>query len=797
MAISALLIAGSALAQTAKISVQVDKPGPPISPLLYGIFFEEINRAGDGGIYAEMIQNRSFEDDRGGDEAVPTKVPGWMLVKRQEVAASIAIDASQPLGPKNPHSLRLDVGQAPAVRAGVANEGFKGIAVHKGSRYRFSMYARSGHGLAGPVTVGIQDAFGTLATTAVSGVGAEWKKFDAVLTAGDTTATAQLVIAVASPGTLWIDQVSLFPQDTWHGRPNGLRSDLAEMLRAMRPAFVRFPGGCYVEGNKLPNAFRWKQTVGDPAQRPGHWNLWGYRSTDGLGYHEYLQLCEDLGAEPLLVINCGMSHEEMHVKGVAQVPDLAEYLQDALDAIQYANGPADSKWGALRAKAGHPAPFNLKYMEIGNENGGPTYDKHYKLFYDAIKARYPRMNLVANTMTRPGPVDIDDEHYYSSPEFFMANAAKYDKYPRDAHKVYVGEYAVTQGAGKGNLRAALGEAAFMTGLERNSDVVIMASYAPLLVNVNWRQWNPDAIQYDNCRVCGTPSYYVQKMFAEARGDVVLPIELDAPAMSVPGKGGAIGVGTWSTQAEFKDLQVTAANGELLLKSDFSRGLKGWRKLQGQWQVEDGALRQVGPDQGGRLLAGDRQWKDYTYSLKARKLGGHEGFLILFNVQNDRAKSWWNLGGWGNQRHGLEMDGLAGETVSGRIETGRWYDIRIEVRGARIRCYLDGKLLHDVNPTLPSMFVAASRARPGGDVILKVVNAADEPRATAIDLAGLKEKVKSAMANVLTAESPDDENTLDEPAKVVPVCRPVSGAGVRFRHTFPAHSVTVMTVKVGE
>jgi alpha-L-arabinofuranosidase len=797
MAIWTLLTAGSAIAQTVKISVQVDKPGPRISPLLYGIFFEEINRAGDGGIYAEMIQNRSFEDDRGGDEAVPAKMPGWTLIKRDGVAATIAIDVSHPLGPNNPNSLRLDVGSAPAVCAGVANEGFKGIAVRKGSQYQFSMYARAGNGLKGPVTVSIQDSFGTLATTAISGLGAEWKRFDAVLTAGNTTATAQLVIAVTSPGTLWIDQVSLFPKDTWHGRPNGLRPDLGEMLHAMRPAFVRFPGGCYVEGNKLPNAFRWKQTIGAPAGRPGHWNLWGYRSTDGLGYHEYLQMCEDLGAEPLFVINCGMSHVEMKVKGVAEVPDLAEYLQDALDAIEYANGPVDTKWGALRAKAGHPAPFNLKYMEIGNENGGPTYDKHYKLFYDAIKAKYPRMNLVANTMTRPGPVDIDDEHYYSSPEFFMANAAKYDKYRRDAQKVYVGEYAVTQGAGKGNLRAAVGEAAFMTGMERNSDVVIMASYAPLFVNVNWRQWNPDAIQYDNSRVCGTPSYYVQKMFAETCGDVVLPAEFDAPSMNVPCKGGAIGVGTWSTQAEFKDLQVTAANGEVLFKSDFSKGIKGWRKLQGQWQVKDGALQQTGPDQGGRLLAGDRKWKDYTYTLKARKLAGQEGFLILFNVQNDHAKSWWNIGGWGNQRHGLELDGVAGEAVSGHIETGRWYDIRIEVRGARIRCYLDGQLLHDVNPTVKSMFVVASRANRTGDVILKVVNAADEPRAAEIELAGLKGKVQSAAANVLTSESSEDENTLDEPAKVVPVCSPIAGAGARFPHTFPAHSVSVLTVKVDQ
>ena len=801
-AVGLLLVSAQVLAaETPTLKVHADRPGAKISPVLYGIFFEEINRAGDGGIYAEMIQNRSFEDDRGGNEAKPTRMPGWSLVKNEASKADMAIDASQPICDKNPNSLRLDI-TAVDGRVGVANEGFKGIAVQKGAQYLFSLYARAAAGFQGPLAITIEDKGGKVfATTKIDGLAAAWKKFDTTLTADDATTAGRLVIAVAAPATLWIDQVSLFPKDTWNGRANGLRRDLAEMLKGMKPAFVRFPGGCYVEGDRLPNAFRWKNSIGDLAQRPGHWNLWGYRSTDGLGYHEYLQMCEDLDAEPLYVFNCGMSHQQQgeqgKLKGPCTVPDLDEYLQDALDAIEYANGPADSKWGSLRAKAGHPAPFNLKFMEIGNENGGPTYDKHYPLFYKAIKAKYPEMILVANCMTKPGPVDINDEHYYNSPGFFMSQANKYDKYKRDAHKVYVGEYAVTQDCGKGNLRAAIGEAAFMTGMERNSDVVIMASYAPLFVNVGWRQWNPNAIQYDASRVCGTPSYYVQKMFAEACGEVVLGLDFDAPSMSAPARGGAVGVGTWATQAEFKDIKVTQGD-KVLFQSDFSKDTKGWRivggKGEGKWDVKDGALQQTGPGDGVRALVGDRKWKGYTYSLKARKLGGAEGFLILFNVQNDHAKSWWNLGGWGNKRHALEAEGCVDDGVDGRIETGRWYDIRIEVQGPRIRCYLDGQLIHDVNPAMRSMFTVASRAG-SGDLILKVVNAAAEARTTRIDLCGLTGKVKSATATVLTSADDADENTLDEPAKVVPVTSPVPAAAAAFSHTFPANSVTVLQVKV--
>ena len=711
----------------------------------------------------------------------------------------MALDDSQPLCAKNPTSLRLEIAKAGG-RAGVANEGFRGIAVRKGSQYALSLYARAAAGFRGPIAATIEDKDGKVyAAAKIEGVGAAWKKFDAILTADDTTAAGRLVVAASSPGTLWLDVVSLFPKATWKGRPNGLRCDLAEMLAEMKPSFVRFPGGCYVEGNKLANAFRWKNTIGDVAQRPGHWNLWGYRSTDGLGYHEYLQMCEDLGAEPLFVINCGMSHEQQEIQGrthaAAEVPDLAEYVQDALDAVEYANGPADRRWGSLRAKAGHPAPFNLNFMEIGNENGGPTYDKHYKIFYDAIKARYPQMRLVANTMTRPGPVEINDEHYYSSPEFFISQAYKYDKYDRQGPKVYVGEYAVTQGCGKGNLRAAIGEAAFMAGMERNSDVVVMASYAPLFVNVGWRQWNPNSIQFDNARVCGTPSYYVQKMFSRQRGDVVLDVDLNSPLVEVAGKGGAIGLGTWLTQAEFKDIQVTQGD-KMLFQSDFTGGLKGWRPIGGQWQVDQGALQQMGKAENIRAITGNKAWKDYTLSLKARKLGGAEGFLILFNVENEHAKSWWNIGGWGNRRHAIEMDGVTCEGVPGRIETGRWYDIRIETHGSRIRCYLDGKLIHDVvHHPMKSLYAVASRASRTGDVILKVVNVAGEPQPAEIDLQGLGGKVASGTATVLTSADPDDENTLEEPVKVVPATAPLAGAAARFSYCFPANSASVLLLKV--
>lgn len=780
-AVACLLVTATRVqAQEATLSIAADKPGHAISPTLYGIFFEDINCSADGGLYAELVRNRNFEDSM--------KPDYWEALEGAGPAA-LAIDSAEPVSSKNLHSLKVMVGSRKGTRAGVVNHGFWGMALAKGEAYQLSLFARGASGFAGPLTITLESDAGTVyASAKIAGLTSDWKAYRFSLKPIATDPQARLVISTTQPGTFWLDMVSLFPKKTWKGRPNGLRSDLARMLAGMKPSFMRFPGGCWVEGDTMDLAYRWKQTVGDLSERRTQYNIWQYHATHGIGYHEYLQLCEDLGAEPLFVINCGMSHKE-----VVPLERMSEFVQDAVDAIEYANGPVSSRWGALRARNHHPAPFHLRYMEIGNENGGPAYQQRYPLFYDAIKAKYPYMHLIADEWGgRPTsrPVEIVDEHYYSSPEFFINNAEKYDSYDRAGRRVYVGEYAVTQGCGQGNLRAAVGEAAFMTGLERNSDVVLMASYAPLFANVNYKKWNPDLIDFDSSRVYGLPSYYVQQMFSANRGDVILPVEVQSPEVVPSAKSGAIGVGTWRTQAEFKDLRVTR-DGQTLFSSDFSSGTEGWRLHGGDWSVQDGAVRQRSLAENIRAFAGDKHWSNYTYSLKARKLGGDEGFLIPFLVQDETAKAWWNIGGWGNTRHAIEMDGVFANDVPGRIETGRWYDIRIELSDARIKCYLDDKLIHDVPyPRTKSLYAVASRALNHRETILKVVNVSPQSQHTRIILTGAA-MAGTGKAIVLSSDQPQDENSLDQPFRVVPVTRNLACSGTELSYNFPPNSVTVL------
>jgi alpha-L-arabinofuranosidase len=752
-------------AQTAHIEIDAAAQGTPISPILYGIFFEEINHAGDGGLYAELVRNRSFED--------ADTPQAWTLVGD---GSRIAIDTANPLNSRNPRSLRWEN----AGSASLVNEGYWGIAVQRGKRYRFTMYARCDGQFRGALTVSLQSADGQVyAQRTLRGFGKDWKPFSATLTANGTDPKARLVLTANGDGALWLDMVSLMPVDTFKRRPNGLRADLAQMLVALKPSFVRFPGGCFVEGDRMQNALRWRDTLGDVAERPARWCVWNYTSTQGLGLHEYLLMCEDLGAEPMLVVNCGMACQYRNGDHIP-LDELDEWIEDALAAIEYAIGPPTSKWGALRAKNGHPEPFPLRFVSIGNENWGPLYEERYARFYDAIKARYPQIQLIATAPVKSRPIDILDEHYYSTPEWFILNANLYDRYDRTGPKILVGEYAVTAKCGTGNLRAAIAEAAFMTGIERNADIVVMAAYAPLFVNVNDRAWNPDLIGFDSARCYGTPSYYVQQLFSRYRGTHVLPTRVQSPNALTDAYRGAVGLGTWETQAEFRNLKVVSAQGETLFAADFGQGAAGWRTIRGAWQATEGGYRQTELAQDCRAVAGDSNWTDYTITLQARKLGGAEGFLILFRVRDDQNWYWWNIGGWGNTRHAVERSiggskMLACPQVAGSIETGRWYDIRIEVQGARIRCYLDGQLIHDFEDApMPALYAVASRREPSREVILKVVNVSDRPQETEVRLQGARRLASRAKVITLTSDSPDDENSLENPTRVAPVERHAGG-----------------------
>ena len=772
-------------AAPAKITVDAAHPAHAISPTLWGIFFEDINMSTDGGIYPELVRNLSFEDS--------DKPENWTFaaVGGGSEAAVITADVHgqpKPLNAFNRKSLRVKVDGAFTLQ----NGGYWGMNFVSGDGYTLKFAAR-GEKFDGKLTAKILSSTGeVLASGDISVIGDGWKYFTLDLTATGSDPKAKLEISGDGKGTLFLDMVSLMPKKTW--KNHGLRTDLAESLQDLHPAFVRFPGGCWVEGDDFAHMNHWKNTIGNIDSRTPLWNIWGYNATHGLGFYEYLQMTEDLGAEPLFCINIGMSHKE-----TIPMDRLGQWVQDALDAIEYANGPTNSLWGAQRAAAGHPAPFNLKYMEIGNENGGFNgYVEHWNLFYDAIRAKYPYIKFIADGWDKFGDKqpDIVDDHYYDTPEWFMRHADQYDKTDRHGPKVFVGEYAVTKNCGLGNLRGAIGEAAFMAGLERNSDVVVMASYAPLLVNLNHRAWNPDLINFDSAKWYGLPSYYVQKLFAENRGDVSLPTTVEAPDVEPAVTGGMIGVGTWNTAAEFKDIKVTAPDGKVLLAADFSNGIKDWKLLGdgADWKVQDGALRQTAEKEFIRALAGDKKWTDYTLTLKARKISGAEGFLILFHIGGDDDRTWWNIGGWGNTADGIE----AGETLDSKpshIDTDRWYDLKITVSGKNVKCWLDGELVHDLDydsgGKINSLYAVSATDASSGDLIVKVVNASAQPLETQVDLSGGNNLSGKGTATVLTSENGADENSLENPTKVSPKTEPVSFTGTSLKRSFPGNSFTVL------
>jgi alpha-L-arabinofuranosidase len=550
LALFPLLLIGEEHAP-AVISVDVAHPGAVISPQMYGVFFEDINFAADGGLYPELVKNRSFE--------FTDPLTAWheiMVVNAKGLDNSkgeLDIRTDGALNATNPHYLRLRVYEP---GYGIYNTGFRGMGVESGAEYRFSAYVRS-EGVKSLRAVIVDEKGKELATGKLEGVGGTWQRYETILRPTATTQHARLNLFVDEKGSVDLDMVSLFPVDTWNRRPNGLRKDLVQLLYDLHPGFIRFPGGCIVEGRQLINRYRWKTTVGDISERKTIINRWNdefdhrpapdYFQSFGLGFYEYFQLAEDIGARPLPILNCGMACQ-FNSSETARLDELDEYIQDALDLIEFANGPETSAWGKVRAQMGHPAPFHLEMIGVGNEQWGARYVERYKVFAAALKAKHPEIRLVVSAGPAPAgepfetmwanwrqlKPDIVDEHYYMNPEWFLTNSARYDHYDRSGPKIFAGEYAAqtantTSPDNRNNWKAAIAEAAFMTGLERNGDVVQMASYAPLMAHADAWQWKPDAIWFNNLHSYGTPDYYVQRLFASNAGTRVVPVTPQAEA----------------------------------------------------------------------------------------------------------------------------------------------------------------------------------------------------------------------------------------------------------------------------
>jgi alpha-L-arabinofuranosidase len=533
---SASLLLAAALAAPAQsnaplkaiVTIHADGVRKPVSPTLYGIFFEDINYAADGGLYAEMVQNRSFDyyaTPGFGKDLTPTYA--WEGVQRGARQAELKVQIASPFHPYNPNygavTIKGDTGEA-----GIVNTGYDGgMSVQAGALYDLSLYARWQGGDAAPLRVALETTNGTvLASAALPAPGANWSKHELTLAPSQTERKARLVITTATSGVLSLDMVSLFPRDTFKGRKNGLRKDLAQAIADLKPAILRFPGGCLVHGTGLDNAYRWKETVGDVTQRRAKWNRWGYHQTFGLGYFEYFQFCEDVGASPLPILPVGVSCGFAKPFEIAREEQLQEMIQDAIDLVEFANGSPGTKWGRVRTEMGHSRPFNLEYLGLGNEeNDTATFRELFPRFVKALRRQHPEIKLVGTSglgwqtplfdlMERNG-VDISDEHYYMPPEWFIENIGRFDRVERGRTKIFVGEYA-----SNGNRQFnAVAEAAYLTGLERNSDLVVMGAYAPLLSRYNFSQWpRANLIWFDSDSVVLTPSYHVQRMFSTHLGD---------------------------------------------------------------------------------------------------------------------------------------------------------------------------------------------------------------------------------------------------------------------------------------
>lgn len=863
-------------AQLADYTLNIDASNEihDISDLLFGIFFEDINFAADGGLYAEKIVNRSFEFT---ELAENDQLYGWRTVGNAGAEVKIN-DTKNCLNENNTNYLILTNGEDK--QAGIENVGFlDGLSVKKDENYNFSLYAKGIDGYTGPVSVRIMDGKSVAAEAQIDSITDKWDKYELSFTSSvDANEDVTLQVLIGN-GSAAFDMISLFPEDTFKGRENGLRNDLAVMLEELQPKFLRFPGGCVIEGCDEGTAYHWKDSIGvgsdglplkfngrygDVAARKQGENIWtDHAATDdkwpsfmsyGLGFYEYFQLAEDIGAVGVPVLNCGLYCQ---MRGMGPVDINTElfksYIQDMLDLVEFCRADASSTWGKVRADLGHKEPFELKYICIGNENEGEDYFVRYKAFLDALndaKEKNPDLYegielIYSSGASAAGGENYSasyeyakkhigssnrasdfaaatDHHYYNEPEWFLKNVNYYDEnnYPRDVNSmtdtpyggglnVFLGEYA----SKSNTLNSALAEAAYMTGLERNGDIVRMAAYAPLFGNNTAKHWEPDLIWFNNDTSTGSVNYYIQKLFSTNTGSKLLSSTLEGASLSGKNISGKVGVGTWYTSAEFDNVKIVNNDtGEILAQDDFSSGDKGFKKnwekvTDGEFGIVDGRLRQATTEMeysenGSVVYFGDTDWSNYTFTVEATKLDGAEGFIIPFAVKDNKTNYFWNLGGWENTVSCLQhmQDGVKTGQILGTVkpfeaETGKTYTLKITVDGTDIKCYVDDKLYvdYDAGSSSEAEAYQVVSTDESGDIIVKLINVTDSERTFAVDISGAESIADNATVYQVSGESLDDENILGDKDTCFIEKLTATGITNKFNYTVAKYSATVIRI----
>ncbi|SHG71102.1 Alpha-L-arabinofuranosidase C-terminus [Chryseolinea serpens] len=830
-----VLLWGLCPAQSPTIVVEADQPGAKVSPDLHGIFFEEISHGGEGGLYAELIQNRGFEESRvpegctldsgfiippqtphyGAGRVVDWKMPfepktdypAWSL-QAQGAEATMALDLTHPLHKETPRSLRVEIARiGEAGKVAVINEGFWGIKVEEGATYELTLYNRT-RNYKGNITARLVGRDGKILSEKVfEKINAlNWTKFTTTLSAKASDEKATFQLSFSATGTVWLEFVSLFPTKTFKNRKNGLRPDLAQYLADLKPAFVRWPGGCFVEGISTQSAPNWRRSLGPVEQRSGTYSPWGYWSSDGLGYHEFLQFCEDIDAKAMYVFNCGIACE-MRSGVYVDDKDVGPILTDVLNAIEYAIGPKESTWGSLRARNGHPEPFPLHYVEVGNEQVGEPYGKRFNIFYEAINAKYPELEIVAAmgiahlskpTIASIRKMDLADEHAYKAAGWAMAYPDWYDQYERKDWKLYVGEYACNGGVGSGNMTAALNDATFILGLERNSDLITMSSYAPLLENINDTDWPVNLIRFDQARSFARISYYAIQMLNENKASFNLTTKVDAPVDNdTPSFRGNIGLSTWDTQAEYKDIEVIK-DGKTIYKG--APGMdQVWNFEGGQWSARDNVLAQTQDGAWPLATLKDQSFDRYILKVKAKKTGGTNAFMIPFALRDNQNYLRAHIGAWVNKIAAFESvtkgaDAIVTQPVrlENAIELNRWYTIELHVNNNTVECFLDGKLL--MTYTKPKDFFSiAGRDEKTNEIVVKVVNATGGKRNVLLKI-NKAQLENTGKAITLSSGSPEDENSFAQPRQFIPQETMVNGVASNFEYEFQPWSITVLRLK---